>query len=172
MALSTEDRNEIREIIMDNMKGLSATVGAQNTIIESKIDGVHQRLDKINGSVLKHQQDIDEMKSTRDIKYTQIDDYMNNRVTACPHLPAIQALQTEKKIGISKRQLIMTILGIMVAVVTICGGALKISEDIRAKQFNNVQLQDSAMIRNQLIMLVNQEGFKKDNKTMIDNTKK
>lgn len=76
MALSAEDRQQIREIIQDCTTGVHARTEAQFTVIDNKLDGINTHLKNLNGSVLKHSKEIEEIKSLRDKKYQELDDYI------------------------------------------------------------------------------------------------
>ena len=143
MGLTSEDKTEIRQIINDGMSSIHARTEAKFEIIDSKLDGIHGRLDKINGSVARHEQTLNE----RAIKFQKIDDYMSNRNTGCPHLPAIQALQIAEKISISKKQLIISIITIIGIIIGIDWTSLEINNSLRNTENKNIITnQNKAMI--------------------------
>lgn len=90
MALSAEDRQQIREIIQDCTTGVHARTDAQFTVIDNKLDGINLHLKTLNGSVLRHNKEIEEIKSKRDIKYTELDDFMHNIKTIPDKVRALE----------------------------------------------------------------------------------
>lgn len=72
---------------------------AMTTLMNAQFTNVNDRLDKINGKVAKHDQEITDIKSLRDKKYQQLDDYMENaeknHAVNCPNLGAIRKLEDE-----------------------------------------------------------------------------
>lgn len=59
MALTVEDRNEIRSIVSDGMSGIHAITIAQNDKINIKLDGLALRMDMINGRIGKNEDKIE-----------------------------------------------------------------------------------------------------------------
>lgn len=104
--MSPEERKEISELISLNMIGLNARVESKYDIIDSKLDGVHKRLDVINGSVQRHEKQINEALNERGSnRQWQLDEFKrletklesgdNNHSINCPHKEKIQKLETE-----------------------------------------------------------------------------
>ena len=77
MALTAEDRTEIRQIMSDCNSGTHARTEAQYTIIDSKLDGISIHLTTLNGSVARHEKIIGEravvIKDFEDFKETYKD---------------------------------------------------------------------------------------------------
>jgi hypothetical protein len=51
---------ELRELIEDAMKIRDERVHGEYNVIETKLDGISQRLDKVNGTIAKHEKIINE----------------------------------------------------------------------------------------------------------------
>jgi hypothetical protein len=138
MALSQEDRLELREIIADNMKGLNARVEAQNDIIESKVDGINNRLDKLNGKVNKHEDIINESKMDRQAIHEAISTAEKYHAATCPVLPRIVALETDKTVRFSFKQAIVMIVTVISLLVGTTYTIIKINEGRREKDIKTI----------------------------------
>lgn len=132
--MTQEERNELKEFITLTMQGANARHEADFKIIDLKLDGVHQRLDKINGSVQKHQIEIDEIKSLRDKRYQQMDDETKMREKSCPQLQRIQNLETDRSIRFSMRQGLIMLITVISLLVGTSYTIIKINEYKQTKE--------------------------------------
>lgn len=133
MALSKEDREQIREIIQDCVTGINARVESQYTVLNTKVDGINLRLDKVNGNILRHQQEIEQIKTNAAVGRQAEKDYDENRASNCPHLPRIQTLETDKRVKLGIKEFVVGIVGMIAILVGVAFSTIKITEHYNQK---------------------------------------
>lgn len=72
---------------------------AMTTLMNAQFRNVNERLDKVNGSIGRHEGEIQTIKSLRDKKYQEIDDFMTNandkHILQCPIAGKVRKLEDE-----------------------------------------------------------------------------
>jgi hypothetical protein len=58
--MTAEDKREIREMIVDCMTGIHARTEAKFDIIDNKLDGINNHLEKLNGKVVHHEKQLND----------------------------------------------------------------------------------------------------------------
>jgi predicted ribosome quality control (RQC) complex YloA/Tae2 family protein len=122
--MNQEDKNEIRQLLSDLQTGYHARTEAQFEIIESKVDGVHQRLDKINGRVGKAEDQINQALTERmanrqkqeeyfsyidniDMRLKLVEQKEEMHVYKCPIKADLDILKADKSIRLGIKQFII-----------------------------------------------------------------
>jgi hypothetical protein len=124
--MTPEEKKEISELISLNMTVFHARTEAKYDIIDNKLDGVHNRLDKINGSVQKHEEKLNEMTISDSIQLNEnkrIENKLDDQYLHCPNTAKLNEVLsdviTKKEVKKSNRNLIIImsiILGLFVAI--------------------------------------------------------
>lgn len=135
-----------KDLIDEKFKGVTTLINAQFQAQGLVLDGINTHLVKLNGKVAEQELKIAGMVLEREANRQAQHDYVQNRAVACPHLPRITDLETNQKIGISKKQLIVSILSIIAVIISIALGSIKLNESMRSKQLQEVVKTDSLLI--------------------------
>lgn len=147
---------------------------AVTAVMTTQFKGVNERLDKINGRVGKTEDEIQVIlvekaisteKQNRGlkeldelyVKVEEIDNKERNHVSLCPIVPKmsdidkrIRTLEDNSLATITKKNLIMSALGILVVLITITLGSIQLNEKFRESNTNRVIQQNDSILSNQI----------------------
>ena len=129
-------------VLSEKLAGMTTLINSQFINVNEKLDDVNDHLKKLNGKVAEHEK-----------RLNTGDDADKVHALTCPQLPRIIDLETNKKIGLSKRQFILAIISILVMVTSIAYSSIKINEAMRVKDMNTV-------LKSQLEVITNQDTIK------------
>jgi hypothetical protein len=110
---------ELRMLIEDAMRAHNEKINGQFMVIDTKLDGITQRLDKINGTVAKHEKTINE----RAIIVADYLDHAKEGEDIEKRLRIVEDTQLTQK---SIKKWIVTTIGITGAILTIIIATLQI----------------------------------------------
>ena len=82
--MTTEERQEVKEMLHDILAGHSAKIESTYSIIDVKLNNIQEQTSKTNGRVTKLEDAV---------KTLQIND--NNHIINCPQAPKLQKLQQD-----------------------------------------------------------------------------
>ena len=93
--MTTEEREEIKEIIKACNTGINARVEAKYDIIDVKLDGINNHLETLNGTVVMHEKILQKnlLEYTRDKQKNK--DNVENRNNTCPKIDEINKLKQD-----------------------------------------------------------------------------
>lgn len=128
MALTKEDKQLIREMLMDTMTGVHARTEAQFTIIDNKLDGINTHLSKLNSKVASHEKRLNESDTIHAVEKANEENNDKNRAQNCPHLSRLESLETSRRIKIGIKEFLIGTLSIAIMVLTITYTTMKIQD--------------------------------------------
>ena len=110
-------------VLTEKLAGMTTLINSQFINVNEKLDEQNQHLKKLNGSVAEHEK-----------RLNTSDDLDKLHALTCPQLPRIIELETTKRIGISRRQLIIGVLSTVAMICSIAFTSIKINESMRIKE--------------------------------------
>jgi hypothetical protein len=125
-------------VLIERMNGLTTLINSQSTATHDLLGEVNKRLDKINGKVNKHEDQITEALIERAKNRQEQKTQSEVHYSQCPNTPRIQELETKYRIGISKKQLVVAIVAFVVSLTSIAYSSIKINEAVRMKDMKQI----------------------------------
>ena len=130
--------------------GLTTLLNARFKDSENQIYGITQRLDKINGSVQRHETQIQEALVERAKNREQQKNADANHVLHCPVAPRVQKLEADKGVRLGIKQFVIGVISIMAVLVGMGFTILKINDSMQQKQNHNIEAIIKAEIKQEL----------------------
>jgi len=130
--------------------GLTTLLNARFTDSENQIYGITTRLDRLNGSVQRHETQIQEALIERAKNREQQKNADANHVLKCPVAPRVQALEADKGVRLGIKQFVIGVISIMAMLVGMSFTILKINDSMQQKQNQNIEAIIKAEIKQEL----------------------
>jgi hypothetical protein len=130
--------------------GLTTLLNARFKDSENQIYGITQRLDRLNGSVQRHETQIQEALVEQAKNREQQKNAYVNHVLHCPVAPRVQKLEADKGVRLGIKQFVVGVISIMAVLVGMSVSIIKFSENMRQKQNQNIEAIIKAEIQQEL----------------------
>ena len=119
--MTKEDKDEIKEILHDYVKGIVAQQDAKFDIIDFKLDAIKEQTTKTNGRV------------------TKLEDKESLHIKDCPIRPKVEALEKESNVRFGIKHFIITGIAIIATVIGAVYSTIKIVEAQQKPNTENIQ---------------------------------
>lgn len=108
--MTQQEINQIKDLISGSNTGILSRIESSYTVIDTKLDAINEHLSRLNGQVIKHQKEIDDIKSLRDKKYQELEIKEEVRGVTCPQLPRIEKIEKENlESSVTKKFVVKTV---------------------------------------------------------------
>jgi hypothetical protein len=124
------------------------------TLLNAQFSNVHERLDKINGKVAKHDQDVIDSKLDRQALHAEIEAGKSTHIINCPIAPRVSALEKIGGIQLGIKQFVIGSITLLAVLITMSFSVLKINESIQQKSAEKQTLAIEKMIEEKVIQEV------------------
>lgn len=132
--MTPKDKLELKELLQQHAENISVAANAKFEIIDFKLDAITQQTTKTNGRVNR----LEERETTH--------------IANCPLAPKVRALEDSNLATISKKNLVVSALGMVLVLVSIMVGTLRINEVLRVKETDKLQKANDSIMMNQAII--------------------
>jgi hypothetical protein len=107
--------NQIKELISGSNLGISARVESQYLVIDTKLDEMNSHLERLNGSVAKHEAQIAEALIERAKNRESQSHIIEGHILTCPQLPRLEAVEKSALESAVTKKFVMKAVGIGMA---------------------------------------------------------